>query len=139
MTDAPTVPTGGRLRIKVYYEDTDSMGVVYYANYLRYMERGRTELIDATGHSVAAWSRTGCNIAVYKANLTYQAPARLGEIVEVVSTLKSNTPYRLVLDQLVCRTDGTPLVRGEIHLVCLDAELALRQFPAELLAALPAP
>ena len=129
----------GTLRIKVYYEDTDSMGVVYYANYLRYMERARTEMIDTTGHSVAEWSRNGCNIAVYKANLTYQAPARLGEILEVVTTLTSSTPYRLVLDQLVQKTDGTALVRGEIHMVCLDADLGLRQFPPELLQALPAP
>lgn len=128
--------TAGRLAIKVYYEDTDTMGVVYYANYLRYMERGRTEMIDTTGHSVAEWSQSGCNIAVYKANLTYLAPARLGEIVEVVTRLVSNTPYRLVLDQQVVRGE-TRLVRGEIHLVCLDDELSLRQFPAELLAALP--
>ena len=115
--------------VKIYYEDTDSLGVVYYANYLKYMERGRTELIDGRGErTVADWNRDGFNFAVYQANMKFLKPARLGDRCEVWTAVRRQSEYRLVLDQEVRRND-TVLVKAEVHLVCLDANLELREMP----------
>jgi tol-pal system-associated acyl-CoA thioesterase len=120
-----------RLTVKVYYEDTDALGVVYHANYLKYLERARTELIDAAGVSIAEWGRRGCSFAVYEARLRFVSPARLGDVCEVITRPRSGSPYRLVMDQEIQCGERT-LVRAEIHVVCLDAGFALREIPAEL-------
>jgi len=126
------IPSEGRLDVKVYYEDTDSLGVVYYANYLKYLERGRTELIDGMGRSIADWNRDGFNFAVYKANLTFLAPARLGDRCTVVTRVAGGSPYRMRMNQTLEKGDET-ITKAEIHLVCLDGELKLREFPPEMI------
>jgi tol-pal system-associated acyl-CoA thioesterase len=126
------LPREGRFPVKVYYEDTDSLGVVYYANYLKYFERGRTELFAAAGRPIAEWNRLGFVVAVYKANVTFVSPARLGETLEVISErVASKSPYRLVLHQRIVR-EGKLLTDAEIHLVCLDEHFELREFPEDL-------
>lgn len=121
-----------RLEVKVYYEDTDSMGVVYHANYLKFLERARTELFAASGRSVGEWNLLGCNFAVYQANVRFQAPARLGDVCQVITRPREGSTYRLIMDQEI-ECAGRRLVRAEIHIVCLDSELKLREIPAELL------
>ncbi len=118
--------------VKVYYEDTDSLGVVYYANYLKFLERGRTEMIDAAGCSVAEWNRRGYYFAVYEAKLRFVSPARLGDLCDIVTRPRTGSGYRLIMDQEV-RCDDRTLVKAEVHLVCLDANFELREIPAELL------
>ena len=94
------LPRNGTLDVKIYYEDTDSLGVVYYANYLKYFERGRTELVNASGRGIEKWNAEGMNFAVYKANVTYLAPARLGDTCQVVThVLGGSSGYRLVMEQ----------------------------------------
>ena len=117
-----------RLNVKVYYEDTDSLGMVYYANYLRFFERGRSEFIEALGKPVGAWNAMGANFVVYKVTVTYQKPAKLGDQCEVVTTI---TPMRLRMDQRLFRGDEL-LTEAEVQLVCLDDEFELREFPDEL-------
>jgi len=131
------VPEEGRLEVKVYYEDTDSLGIVYYANYLKYFERGRTELFAAAGRPISEWNQAGFIAAVHKANVTFLAPARLGDVLEVVTRrLPNRSNYRVKLQQLVLR-DGETITEGEIHLVCLDENFELREFPEIMLG--PAP
>ena len=129
----------GRLPVKVYYEDTDSLGVVYYANYLKYFERGRSELFAAEGASVAEWNAQGYLFAVFKANLTFAAPAKLWDECEVFTSIVGGSPVRLRLEQRLMR-DQELLTHGEIQLVCLDPDLKVREFPAivsDLLQTLP--
>ena len=77
-----------RLAVRVYYEDTDSGGVVYYANYLRFLERARTELLRALGFEQALLARdAGIAFAVRSLQVEYLKPARLDDLVEVVTTL----------------------------------------------------
>jgi tol-pal system-associated acyl-CoA thioesterase len=126
------IPKEGRIKVKVYYEDTDSLGVVYYANYLRYFERGRSELFAAGGVPIAEWNRLGFYVAVYQANITFRAPARLGEELEVVTRrLAGGSAYRVKLQQQVVR-DEKVITEAEIHLVCLDESFELREFPAAM-------
>jgi len=89
--------------IRVYYEDTDAAGVVYYANYLCFMERGRTEWLRALGHPVEKLAcNPGCSFVVRKAYVDYIGPARLGDELSV-----SVSPD--------CGEDGqTPAVQGAV-------------------------
>lgn len=126
-----SLPWEGRFAVKVYYEDTDALGIVYYANYLKYMERGRSELFAQTRHTMLEWNQSGHNFAVAKVNLTFHAPARLGDCCEVLTRrLTSRSPYRLQLHQQILR-GPTLLVDAMVHVVCLDHHLALREFPEE--------
>lgn len=120
------------LDVKVYYEDTDSMGVVYYANYLKYYERGRSELIEALGQPISLWNEQGFNFAVFKADIRYHKPARLADRLRVETEIVPGSPFRLKMKQIVYR-DGEMLNEALIQLVCLDGEFQLQEFPDSLL------
>ena len=71
------------MQIKIYYEDTDCGGVVYYANYLRYMERARTEYLAVKGLSVKNLMDEGTIFMVHRVEIDYKAPARYGDTIEI--------------------------------------------------------
>ena len=127
-----SISSEGNFEIKVYYEDTDSLGVVYYANYLKYLERGRTEWVETAGKPIGDWNRNGFNFAVYKVEVTFVAAARLGDRLKIVTRFKSGSMYRLRLDQQLYRDDEL-VTKAEVQLVCLDENLKLREFPQELM------
>ncbi len=109
--------------VRVYYEDTDSGGVVYYANYLRFMERARTEWLRAMGFEQGALAREeGLIFAVRRAELDYLGPARLDDLLQVGVRLEHCAGATLELVQRVLR-EGTerPLCHGHIRIACLDA------------------
>lgn len=123
-----------RFDLKIYYEDTDCAGVVYYANYLRFFERARTELIDRLGRSVVEWTRDGFLFVVYKIDVTYRRPATLGDRCEVITKIEPNgSEYRMHFRQTLVRGDEL-LTTALVQLVCLNREMAVQRFPAELLA-----
>lgn len=122
------------LEVKVYYEDTDCLGVVYHANYLRYFERGRTEYIGSLGRLISAWNEAGFNFAVFKINITFHKPAKLNDVLVVHSDLRPKSDFRLKMHQRLTRGEEL-LTEAVVDLVCLDENLALREFPAELLDA----
>jgi len=126
-----------RFGVRVYYEDTDAAGVVYYANYLKYMERARTEWLAALGFDVAALAREhAIAFAVHRLELEYLLPARLGDRLEVTVEPCARGRARLVLDQAICRA-GDVLVRGHVALACVDpAAWRPARLPAFLAAAL---
>jgi acyl-CoA thioester hydrolase len=118
-----------RVAYKVYYEDTDSLGVVYYANYLKFLERGRTEFVGARGRPIQDWNRNGYNFVVYELSMKFKRSGRLGDLLDVVSSFKLGSAYRGRFSQrLECR--GELLVQAEVDVVCLDAQQQLREFPA---------
>lgn len=117
-----------RLPVKVYYEDTDCLGVVYHANYLKYFERARTEMIDQQGRPISEWNAEGFNFVVYKLTVTFHKPAKLGELCEVRTTAQLSTPYRMKMIQRLFRTDEL-ITEAEVQLVCIDGEGGLREFP----------
>ncbi len=119
-----------RIKVKIYYEDTDSLGVVYYANYLKFLERARTELIDASERPVQRWNAEGFNFAVYQLQIKFLKPARLGDQLEVLTTISGGTDYRRKLTQTILR-GGEVITEAKVDLVCLDSELKLREFPGD--------
>jgi acyl-CoA thioester hydrolase len=109
-----------RVSYKVYYEDTDSLGVVYYANYLKYLERGR---------DIRAWNNDGYYFVVYNMNIRFRKSAELGDVFDVVTSFSKSSSYRAVFKQRIERA-GEVLVEADVEIVCLDASRTVREFPA---------
>lgn len=128
MTTAPGVEPHV-LEVEVYYEDTDFSGVVYHANYLRYMERAREHLLGRE-ELVRLYRDDGVGFVVYKAALTYKEGAVFGDTLEVRTTGRVESAYRAVFTQRVHRKgDGRLLVDGEVHLACVDRASKLVPLP----------
>ena len=118
-----------RVGYKIYYEDTDSLGVVYYANYLKYLERGRTEYVGARGRPIQLWNRDGYYFVVYELQMKFKRSAGLGDEIEVVSRFQHTSAYRGRFTQRIeCR--GEVLVEADVDIVCVDPQQRLREFPA---------
>lgn len=107
--------------LRVYYEDTDLAGVVYYANYLRFIERGRSEWLRAGGVDQLALQREGMVFVVRRVVADYLAPARFQDRLLVRSGPAVAGAARIVLPQLVLRGDQ-PLFRAEVTLACINPE-----------------
>jgi acyl-CoA thioester hydrolase len=107
--------------IRVYWEDTDAGGIVYYANFLRYFERARTEWLRTIGVDQRGLrERDGVMFVVADARITYRAPARLDDQLHVSVALREAGRASLVLEQTAQR-DGTLLADGEVRIGCVDA------------------
>jgi acyl-CoA thioester hydrolase len=121
-----SAPTSGRiidgahvLPLRVYYEDTDAAGIVYYANWLRFLERGRTELLRVLGqeHSALREER-GVSWVVRRCAIDYLKPARLDEAIEVVTSCSELRGASLDMVQQARRGEET-LVRAELTVACM--------------------
>ena len=110
--------TPHRFPVRVYYEDTDLAGIVYYANYLKFIERARSTWVAALGVDQLALKQRGIVFAVRRVEADYIAPAVFEDDLIVETMPISMTPARLVLGQLVLRQDVV-LFRSEITLVAL--------------------
>ena len=108
-----------RLPIRVYYEDTDMAGIVYYANYLRYIERGRSEWVREVGLDQNVMKdRDGIVFAVRRVEADYLAPARLDDELVVETWVESLKPVRMVMGQEVKRGDEV-LFRAMVTVICM--------------------
>jgi len=125
------------LPIRVYYEDTDLSGLVYHANYLRYMERGRSEFFRAAGISKlaqlddpepTAWT-------LRRIRLDYQRPARIDDLIEVHTQCVALSGARMTAEQAIFR-DGVLLVQGEVEACVITLTGKPRRIPEEVRARL---
>jgi acyl-CoA thioester hydrolase len=106
--------------LRVYYEDTDAAGIVYYANYLKFIERARTEWLSALGCELAPLEREhGIVFVVHHLCIDYHLPARLGDRLEATVTLTGRRPASITLAQSVLR-DGATLTDARVTLACVD-------------------
>jgi acyl-CoA thioester hydrolase len=110
--------------IRVYYEDTDSGGVVYYANYLKFMERGRTEYLRQLGFEQDRLIASDNVIfAVRSVQLEYHKPARFNEQLEVHSRVTECKKASLLFEQQIVRPqDNALLCSGQVRVACLQAD-----------------
>lgn len=123
---------GHSLQIRVYYEDTDLAGIVYYANYLKFIERARTEWVRALGVDQARLkAETGIVFAVRRIEADYLSPAHFDDLLDVHTSLREMRGARLILDQAVLRQDKV-LFRAGVTLVCLDARGRAARLPADI-------
>lgn len=122
---------------RIYYEDTDAGGVVYYANYLRFLERGRTEYLREKGLSVRKLQEKGYLIIVMRLEIDYLTPAVLDDLIRVDTMVLEITHATFTLGQRVVRaSDGAVLVDSKVTLACLGPGKKARRLPSELLKVL---
>jgi acyl-CoA thioester hydrolase len=109
-------------RSRVYWEDTDGGGVVYYANYLKFMERARTEWLRALGHSQQELAESfGFVFAVVEVAVNYRRPARLDDEIEITCVPVPEGRASIRFKQTVRRGE-TVLADGEVRVACVDAK-----------------
>lgn len=116
---------------RVYYEDTDLAGIVYYANYLKFIERARSEWVRELGIDQAALKREGVVFAVRRVEADYLSPARFDDLLEVRTQVLRATPARIELGQDVSR-EGTALFAAKVTLVALTDQGAPTRLPEAL-------
>lgn len=125
-----------RLPLRVYYEDTDAAGLVYYANHLRFAERARTEMMRCLGQDHGSLrERFGLAFAVRRCVIDYRAPAHLDDRLEVRTRVLRVGGASLDLEQRILRADDV-LVRLEVRLAVLSSDLRAARLPDVLAAAL---
>lgn len=124
--------------VRVYYEDTDSGGVVYYANYLRFMERARTEWLRSLGFEQDELLRSeGIVFAVRSVAVDYLGPARFNDALQVTVEPLRIGKASLSFQQRVCR-EAEVLCRGEVKIASLDAAgFKPRALPERIMATMP--
>ena len=107
-------------KLKIYYEDTDSGGVVYYANYLKFLERARTEALYYIGYSNKKIKEDFKSLIIVKScNIEYKKPSYLEEELKVRSFVKSITKTSFLMNQIITRDDDV-IVEAQVHLVFVD-------------------
>ena len=106
--------------VKVYYEDTDAGGIVYYANYLKYLERARTEALASIGLSnLQIKQKFGALIIVKSCNIEYKKSAHLEDELKIRSFIKSITKTSFFMNQFITKNQE-PIVDAQVHLVFIN-------------------
>jgi len=119
-------------KIKVYYEDTDSGGVVYYANYLKFLERARTEALFSIGYSNKKIKEKFNSLIIVKScNIDYKKPANLEDELKIRSFVKSITKTSFFMNQIISR-DEEIIVEAQIHLVFINENGKPVKIPDEI-------
>ncbi|AWD22693.1 tol-pal system-associated acyl-CoA thioesterase [Fuscovulum blasticum] len=127
------------LPVRVYYEDTDLAGIVYYANYLKFIERGRSEWVRALGvDQTALKAGQGIVFAVRRVEADYLRPAKFGDDLTITTRLREMGGARIVVEQEVLRA-GERLFQAVVTLVCLSDDGHAARIPAEVRARLSPP
>lgn len=124
------------LPIRVYYEDTDTAGIVYHGNYLNYFERARTESLRELGFElVTLLSDHNTQFVVHSAFLEFLQPARLDQLLYVLTEIEEVRHASILYNQSVYleAPEGTPICKAKIKIACLDSKLQVRALPEILL------
>ena len=120
------------LNLKVYYEDTDSGGVVYYANYLKFLERARTEALFSIGFSNKKVQENYNSLIIVKScNIEYKKPSHLEDELKVRSFVKSITKTSFFMNQIITK-DKEIVVEAQVHLVFVNKEGKPVKIPDEI-------
>ena len=111
-----------KYKFKIYYEDTDSGGVVYYANYLKYLERARSEAIYSLGlTNIKLQKDYGALIIVKSCNIEYKKPAKFEDELEIISSVLSKTKTSFIMSQIIKRGEEI-ISEANVQLVTVNKE-----------------
>ena len=120
------------MKIRIYYEDTDCGNVVYYANYLKYMERSRTELLRDKNVDLESYHNQGILFAVAEANIKYKYPARYNDILDVTSEITKVSGASVHFETIMKNQKNKLIAKGKVTLACLENG-KLRKIPESVL------
>ncbi|MCX5722728.1 MAG: YbgC/FadM family acyl-CoA thioesterase [Nitrospirae bacterium] len=125
------------MEIRIYYEDTDCGGVVYYANYLKYFERARTQYLEERGLSVAGLIKDGTVFVVVHAEVDYRSPARYGETLVIETVVSDVTAASFTFSHVIReRESQRVVVEGAARLATTDGNGKVKRLDKEMVAAL---
>jgi acyl-CoA thioester hydrolase len=125
------------MEIKIYYEDTDCGGVVYYANYLKYFERARTEYLADRGLSVAGLMKDGTVFVVVHAELNYRSPARYGDCLVIETVVSDTTPASFTFSHVIReRESRRVVVEGSARLAATDGNGKVKRLDKAMICVL---
>lgn len=124
-----------RRTLRVYLEDTDAQGVVYHTNYLKYCERGRTDILMQEGFRLTELQEQGWTLVVHEMHVKYRRPARLHDELTILTTAERTSDYRIAFHhQVLAAEDPKPLVTAEVHVVAVSTEGGVVPLPADVLS-----
>jgi acyl-CoA thioester hydrolase len=125
------------MEVRIYYEDTDCGGVVYYANYLKYFERARTQYLEEQGLSVAGLMKEGTVFVVVHAEVDYCSPARYGETLMVETSVRDLRSASLTFTHVVKeKATGRVVVEGSARLATVDGHGKVKRLDKAIVAML---
>ena len=128
------------MEVRIYYEDTDCGGVVYYANYLKYFERARTHFLEEHGLSVSALIQQGTEFRVIQAELAYRSAAMYGDTLIVDTSVSADRRLSITFSHVIReRSSQRLVVEGSATLVVVDSHGKIKRIPSPLLKALGIP
>ena len=128
-----TAPNTHTMDVRLYYQDTDCGNVVYYGNFLRYFEQGRTHWLEAQGLSVKSFMDAGTLFAVVHAELAYRSPARYGETLTIATTLTDMHAASFTFTHEIReKSSGRLVVEGSARLAAVDRQGKLIKLPKAL-------
>jgi len=121
------------MEIKMYYEDTDAGGVIYYANHVKYMERGRTEYLNALGLSLPRLMEQGALFTVTDLELHYRSYAQYGDVLVVETWLRELAAAFLIIEhRMKEKISGRLVAEGSTKLVCVSAHGKAKRIPKDM-------
>lgn len=125
-------PRSHQFSCRVYAEDTDMMGIVYHANYLRFFERARTEMIRESDLSLTTLAEYDCHFVISKVTLDYHYPAKLDDLLSVTSTITTKKRCSLAFYQNLFNQDGKLLCDASVEVACINAQMKPKRIPKNL-------
>ncbi|MBU6434439.1 MAG: YbgC/FadM family acyl-CoA thioesterase [Nitrospirae bacterium] len=125
------------MEVRIYYEDTDCGGVVYYANYLKYFERARTQYLEERELSVAGLMKEGTVFVVVHAEVDYRSPARYGETLVIETVVSEMTAASFTFSHVIReRESRRVVVEGSARLATVDGSGKVKRLDKAMIAAL---
>lgn len=125
------------MEVKIYYEDTDCGGVVYYANYLKYFERARTHYLEERGLSVSGLMNQGTVFVVVRAELDYRSPARYGDTLLIDTVVSDLSAASMTFAHVVKEKEsGRVIVEGSARLASTDGNGKVKRLDKAVVAVL---
>ena len=119
-------------KFRVYMEDTDMMGIVFYANYLKFFERARTEWLRERGFSLSVLAKEDISFAVRHVDIDYIAPARIDDILILETDVLQTGFCQLQFKQKMMLQDQKPIAEACVDVVCVNQNMMPRRLPRQI-------
>ena len=124
------------MKHRIFYYDTDCGGVVYYGNYLKYLEEARTEYLEKKGLDIKKLAEGGVWFAVARQEIDYEAPAKYGDMLEIETVISEIKKIKIVFDCVIKNQDGKTVAKAKTVMACVDPDLKLLRMPESVRKAL---
>ena len=120
------------MKIKIYYHDTDCGGVVYYSNYLKFLEEARTEFFAEKGLSINELAHNGVLFVVARQEIDYKSPAVYGDILDIETNIAEISAVKIIFEHQIHNQNNQLITKAKTILVCVDKNLKPGAIPEEI-------